>query len=570
MLEFRDSGLPQRGAIPWGTHFCQFYESPEDLADILVPYFSAGLRANEACMWITSEPLQVHAARDCLQAALPDAERYLRTGQLEILSHREWYLHNGRFEAETVLQGWVERERRALERGFDGLRLTGNTFWLDRDDWGRFTDYEAAIDSMLGQHRMIALCTYCLDRCGAGDIIDVIKNHEFALIRRDGRWDMVESAARRRAVEALAETHAHYQQLFENMTEGFAVHRIVTEGGRPVDYVFLDVNPAFEKMTGLQRDRIIGRRVTQVLPGIEAGVFDWIGTYGRVAVTGERVQFEQRADFLDRWYSVSAYRPGEGQFATVFADITARKRAEAEREQLLVREIAARRQAEDALELRDRMLAIIGHDLRQPLTVISTSVQAMLRQAARSEEDVRLLTRAGRNARRMVSMIADLLDYARCRAHGSLPVAPRPVELEALLRAVVDDARAANPAAELVVETEGELTGNWDPDRLMQALVNLIGNALAYGEPGNAVVVSARARQHGVQLQVSNAGRRIPDHEQASLFEPFRRGISGAERSPAGLGLGLYIVREIVTAHGGSVAVESSDRCTMITAELPR
>jgi len=124
--------------------------------------------------------------------------------------------------------------------------------------------------------------------------------------------------------------------LIQNMPDGFAYHQIVLdEQGRPVDYLFLEVNPAFEKLTGLKREAILGRRVTEVLPGIEDSSFDWIGTYGRVALTGETIRFESFSEQLSRWYEVTAYSDKKGFFATIFRDITELKKAQGFRQKLL-------------------------------------------------------------------------------------------------------------------------------------------------------------------------------------------------------------------------------------------
>ena len=120
-----------------------------------------------------------------------------------------------------------------------------------------------------------------------------------------------------------------FDMFFNKMLDGFAYHRIVVDGaGKPVDYIFLEVNHAFEKMTGLKREKIIGKKVTTVLPGIEKDPSDWIGVYGRVALTGEPVQFENRAESLGKWYKVVAYCPEKGHFVALFEDITERKKAE--------------------------------------------------------------------------------------------------------------------------------------------------------------------------------------------------------------------------------------------------
>jgi hypothetical protein len=191
----RNSGIALIGEVPWGTHFCQFYQTRKDLIDILVPYFKAGLENNEFCMWVTSEPLNVEDAKKAMKKAMPRLDEYLEKGQLEILPYDQWYIKDGIFEEKRVLDGWVSKLDRALQKGFDGLRLTGNTFWIEKQDWDAFTDYEAAVDSVLGNYKMIAICTYSLEKCGVVEILDVVRNHEFALAMNHGSWQVLNRPA---------------------------------------------------------------------------------------------------------------------------------------------------------------------------------------------------------------------------------------------------------------------------------------------------------------------------------------------------------------------------------------
>src|SRR5208283_3490061 len=202
-MNLRHSGIDIIADVPWGTHFCQFYESKEDLIDILVPYFKTGLENNEFCMWVTSQPLEVKGAKEALKKAVPDIDVYLEKGQLEIISYSHWYVKDGTFDSDRVLNGWVEKLNKALANGYDGLRLTGNTFWLEKEDWNDFVYYEKEVDRVLGSYQMIALCTYNLDRCNATEIIDVVVNHQFALIKKNGKWELIESS-KRKEVEKTA------------------------------------------------------------------------------------------------------------------------------------------------------------------------------------------------------------------------------------------------------------------------------------------------------------------------------------------------------------------------------
>src|SRR3990172_5823838 len=158
----RKFGLERVGDVPWGTHLCQFYQTKEDLIDILVPYFKAGLESNEFCMWVTAEPLNAEEAKEAMEKSMPNFSEYLKSGQLEIISYKEWYVKGGTFDCDRVLQGWTSKLETALKAGYDGLRLTGNTFWLEKAEWNAFTDYEEAVNNVIGKYRMISVCTYSL------------------------------------------------------------------------------------------------------------------------------------------------------------------------------------------------------------------------------------------------------------------------------------------------------------------------------------------------------------------------------------------------------------------------
>ena len=147
-----------------------------------------------------------------------------------------------------------------------------------------------------------------------------------ASVRESGAWKVTLSEALEQVRNAKRTSEERYRMLFETMTEGFALHEIITdEEGRPCDYRFLDVNPAFERLTGLNRVDLIGKCVREVMPGNES---HWIENYGKVALTGEPLHMEKYSAVLERWYKVYAYRPEQGRFAVVFSDITQRKQAE--------------------------------------------------------------------------------------------------------------------------------------------------------------------------------------------------------------------------------------------------
>ena len=188
----RDSGIALVGALPWGTHFCQFYETKQDMIDILVPYFKAGLETNELCIWVTSDFLTEQDALEALKQGIPNFPSYQGKKQVEIFPHTDWYLLGGEFDLKRTLQMWMDKHDEALARGYDGLRVSGNPYWLDnKKDWDDFACYEAEINNVIGGTRLLVLCTYALQKCGVVEILDVVKNHEFALAMNQGRWQIV-------------------------------------------------------------------------------------------------------------------------------------------------------------------------------------------------------------------------------------------------------------------------------------------------------------------------------------------------------------------------------------------
>lgn len=227
----RSTGIEVIGDVPWGTHFCQFYDTRQDLVDIVVPYFKAGLQNNECCTWVTSKPLQAQEAKAALALAVDDLDEYFRSGQIEILDYSQCYTAGGTFNADRVLRAWVERLDSATKRGFDGLRLTGNTFWLEQATWRDFAEYEAAVNSVIDRYRMLAMCTYSLTTCGAAEVVDVVSNHQFAIIKRAGNWDIIKSDKYRTTEDELRRARRDLEQKVQQRTADLAatVNSLQTE-----------------------------------------------------------------------------------------------------------------------------------------------------------------------------------------------------------------------------------------------------------------------------------------------------------------------------------------------------
>ncbi|HEY5531376.1 MAG TPA: MEDS domain-containing protein [Candidatus Anoxymicrobiaceae bacterium] len=213
MDSIRKSGIDVVGEVPWGTHLCQFYKTKDDLLNLLVPYFKAGLEDNEFCMWVTSEPLAVEDAEKALRRSVPDLDERLENEQMLIVPYTDLYMRDGYFDMQRVLNDWTAKLETALDKGFEGMRDTGNIAWLEVEDWDSFTEYEEKLNDIIGDYNMMAICTYSLDRCGVSEVIDVVANHQHTLIKREGEWSLIESSERRKARRALQEAEKSLQEL---------------------------------------------------------------------------------------------------------------------------------------------------------------------------------------------------------------------------------------------------------------------------------------------------------------------------------------------------------------------
>ncbi|HYC05620.1 MAG TPA: MEDS domain-containing protein [Azospirillaceae bacterium] len=222
MTAYVDSGIPAVGPLPWGAHFCQFYETAQDLVDTLVPYFKAGLDGNERCLWVAAPPLRAQGATDALRAAVPDLDRLMARGQIEIVDAGEWYLSQDKKGADDLIQGWLAKKDEALAGGYKGLRVTGNTYFLEAKDWDSFNEYEEKVNGCFCDHQIIALCSYCTERCNAGGVLDVVETHQFALARRRGQWALLESSALKQAKEELRRANEALEARVEERTRALS------------------------------------------------------------------------------------------------------------------------------------------------------------------------------------------------------------------------------------------------------------------------------------------------------------------------------------------------------------
>jgi PAS domain S-box-containing protein len=342
----------------------------------------------------------------------------------------------------------------------------------------------------------------------------------------------------------------------------------------PVGMAFLDtslrfvrVNRVLADINGLPMEAHPGRSLPEVLPALAPTLEPLF----RRALAGESLLEQEvsglhpvgggaEGHWLASYYPV---RDAEGRVimaGAVVVDITERKRAEEE----------LRRTA----QFRERLIGIVSHDLRTPLTAISAGAGLLLRTEGLPEKSLRTVGRISSSAERMARMISELLDFTRVRLGEGIPVQRTASDLYPVVRHVVEEAEMAFPGRGVRLEAHGDFRGEWDEGRLEQVVGNLLKNALTYSPEDTPVRVGVHDEGDWVRLEVHNQNRGgpIPPETLPTLFDPFRRGeATHTDGAREGLGLGLYIAREIVSAHHGFIDVSSSEQeGTVFTLRLPR
>ncbi|HEX8611081.1 MAG TPA: MEDS domain-containing protein [Telluria sp.] len=431
----RQSGIDVIGDIPWGTHFCQFYNTEADLAETLVPYFEAGLRAGEACLWVTGRKLEAQKAEALMIDAVPAFKDAISSGQMEIVSISDWYVPGDVFDPSTVLQGWIDKEASARNKGFNGLRLTGDTVWVERSGWTSFMEYERQVNASFRRHNLVALCTYCLDNCSASDVIDVCCQHQFALARREGAWELLESSSLKIAKDSLMRLNTELESRVESRTA----------------------------------------------------------------------------------------------------------------------------ELRSALQARDEFLAMLGHELRNPLAPIRASAD-IIRTLTPADSPISASTDIlSRQVGHLTHLVNDLLDVARV-TKGQIQLDLHEIALADVIAAAVEQTRPIidqHLHALSVTLPARTVRVRADANRLAQVFGNLLHNAAKYTPDGGLVSIAARAVGEQVEIVVRDNGTGIPEGMLDAIFGLFSQLPRSLARSEGGLGIGLTLAKRIVDMHDGTIVAHS-------------
>src|SRR5216683_2653541 len=517
-----------------GDHVVQFYEDDEFLIDAVAHFVAAGLAAGEPALIVATE-LHRDAFVQRLRRNGSNVDAAVASGQLIMLDAQQTLLRFmvgdqpdwARFRATIgpVLQGCRGTAGSARVRVFgemvDLLWRAGNRAAAIR--------LEELWNDLARLQSFTLLCAYAMGNFfmpGDGELFDRVCNrHSHVVPPGDGAAPIVRSL----------EAELQQRRKLEGALREALRNRAVTAG-------------AAADMSSQNSERF--RLLIESVKDYAIFMLDADGRVTSWNIGAERIKGYRAEEIIGQHFS---------RFYLLEDERVARESLE--------RVLAEQKKTE---ELREQLIAIVGHDLRSPLSSITTGAAVMLKRGMLMPADAKVAARIARSGDRMTNIISQLLDFTRARLGGGILIDPKPIDLAEICAEVIDEIESAHPDRTVLFAADGDTRGVWDRARLAQVVSNLIGNAVKYGKRDAAIGVQLDNEDDAVTLCVHNEGPAIAADLLPSIFEPFRRQQNAMARGE-GLGLGLYICREMIRAHGGEISVQSSDKAgTTFTVRLPR
>jgi C4-dicarboxylate-specific signal transduction histidine kinase len=605
--EMRKTGVDVVGDMPWGTHFCLFYETRADLLDTLVSYCKVGLENQEFCLWVVAEPLTAEDARHALKRVVPDLDQHFTDQSIEIVAARDWYLQDGTFDLNRVISGWNEKLARASAKGYAGVRVTGDTAWLEKKDWKDFCEYEESLNQAIAGQRLAVLCTYPLAACGAAEILDVVRTHQFAVTKRHGSWDVIETAGHKQAKAEIKRLNEELEErVLERTSQLMAVNRELTKEilqrqraeealQRSEAYLaeaqrlthtgswacnmmtseILHSSAEHSRLYGFDPDRgspSFEEFIQRIHPEDRAQVKQAFESAGRVGKDFDAHFRVVLPDGTTKYlYGVGhpVFKPSGdvGEFVGILMDVTERRRADEERERL--RQVQADLAHLSRVTTIGELTTSLAHEIRQPISAAVTDAKTCLRWLGRDEPDVAEACEAASRLVKDVTRAADIISRVGLMfKKGALQ--RELVDVNELIREMIVLLRSEANRYSISIHTElseGLPKVMGDRVQLQQVFMNLMLNgidAMKETSSGSELTIKSEAGDGQLLISVNDTGVGLPPEQADQIFSAF------FTTKDNGTGMGLPISRSIIESHGGRLwAAGASGRGATFQFTLP-
>lgn len=514
--------------LPWGTHICHFYQNEQELVDAVLPYLQAGLKNNERCLWICSEPLTSEVATDLFETTQQLAG-FLETKQVEIIPYYEWYLtSDNKLDIPAIIRQWNIEISHALKAGYKGLRVAGSLPWAIYKQ--SILKYEDRFCSIGTHAPVIAMCSYPLVQMNISDIIKMSYMHQFTLVKQDSAWQLIKSARYRDVM---------WHSLLDTLSKGMLAidesGTIITASNMCLEFLGCTNLSGLGANMGEFTKRFKVQSVTgRVRPNDVNSIFINTKTYVEDCW---KVTSPSYGD-VELLVNIRKAKPNAiipDLFLLVFHDITSLRRLGT---------------------IQNEFLQIMSHELRNPVQTIKALINLM--DATITDQDTpmaKYLRLADTCVNQIIALIEDLLAIRQIeRDDQSINIVPTDFMklLQDALKPYLSDPQHIFTC---LFDKEKSITVMVNPIRAQQIIANILHNAIKYTPKGKRIWLNFTASNNYAILVTEDEGIGVPHDELDLIFDQFYRA-TNTRGQTSGVGLGLYVSRCLARMHGGDLWAE--------------
>jgi PAS domain S-box-containing protein len=582
----RPTGIDVIGNIPWGTHFCHFYQTKEDLLSMQVPFFKTGLENNEYCIWITSVQTTVEDAILALKDKMPGVDKYFERGSIEILNRPDWFMLNDQFALDDALQFIYGRLGMAVEHGYAGLRINGDDTWRDRQLWQDFMEFERALTPAIAGKKLIVACSWQLTKCTATDVLDVGLLHESVVSKRKDKWEILETP---QLIETKAQLNLEKELLEKQVAKG------TRELNRITEQVKKERSERKKAVRSLHKSQLHLKTIVDtadvafVLFDSDSHVllFNAIASYWstlsfgvplmkdiyfpellhengksrfsemmKSALSGQSLSYE--TSYQDRgdspeWYRVSI-QPAiddDGKAVGVIcaaSNITQDRLAESEHERLSGQLVQRNKDLE-------KFAFILSHDLRAPLANMLGLAKMLKDTQCPDSEKSELEGFLYHSIEKLNDVVHNLNRILELDKSPSLK--KEHVDLTELVNEVSAQFKPIIKQNAIRIVTDFNRANNINSVRayLHNIFYNLISNSIIYGQPGKPPVIEITSEREKDRLIIYFKSFGKTNYRKSKETEPGSyKKINLSDKSN---GIALYGVKSKIELLGGSISVRT-------------
>lgn len=558
MNSIRDSGIKGIGNIRWGTHIANLFMNKEEILEVSIPFILAGLENNELCLWIYTQNANDEDVKYALADYLEDVDSFIESGQLILMSYREWYLKDNCFNEIRVNEQWKMYVDKALDQGFEGLRTVADASWLEKSYFRTFQSYEKKVDEIISELPFLAICLYDARKLNVHEIAGITKNHTYVIARYENNMEIIKNVELLIKDKQLEESEERYKKLLEFLPISVCIHddKKIFYCNQPYSIIGIvknicdfDGKSILDYVPVKRRDRF-RRYINNILNGNKE--IDYIE--GRFIYTCEQIK---NVEIISMRYSYY----GKPALLSVIRDTSPFKKINR-----LELDIKRKDELLDyTLELdkmKTEFFSNISHELRTPINIILGIIQLMELQENSdnaSKEEKHYIRIMKQNCFRLIRLVNNIIDLTKIESdyYQINKLNCNIVSLvENITMSVVDYAKSKDISVTFDTNVEEKIIA-CDPDQMDRIILNLLSNAIKFTQSGGKILVSIYDYGDHISISVKDNGVGIPRHKLENIFNRFEQADKSLTRKNEGSGIGLSIVKALVEKHNGSITVNS-------------